>query len=554
MKYLKYSFLFYYLSIFFICCLYTNNLYSQQTKDSSRFYYNRINSPKKYSDLPSGYNYFYKHKIASLLKEDTLRAIYDLRMVAISQLELGLIFESEKSVLEAITLLDNFQFNDTLKDSRIGLYNHLGRVYRFANDYEKAIEIYNEALKISSKLKDSISIINNKANIYTDLKDYNQAIKYLLISYNYSIKHKNKLKTALVLNNLGFVQSKLNFPEALGNLQRSLEIRKNLNDIKGVYLSYKNLFYYYLEKKDRKMALYFANKAYEIVMIINNKAYTQDILSLYMELYDDPKIIEYKRLTDSINIAKHSIRNIYSFNKYRYDKQEKIAQENLLQKEKEKRFKLIYLSLAIAIFLIFIASYFVFNARKKKIKIEQNYKTETQISKRIHDELANEMYQVMTKLQGTSNNQDDILDNIEEIYHKTRNISKNYASLDLRTDFEKTLNDLLMSYKSNEVAIFKRNIATINWEKVSEIKKMTVYRVLQELMTNMKKHSKATHVAITFNKKNNKIIIEYKDNGVGGILKKQNGLTNTENRMESIGGTISFETELNKGFKTIMIF
>ncbi|MGK0429243.1 MAG: signal transduction histidine kinase, partial [Psychroserpens sp.] len=44
--------------------------------------------------------------------------------------------------------------------------------------------------------------------------------------------------------------------------------------------------------------------------------------------------------------------------------------------------------------------------------------------------------------------------------------------------------------------------------------------------------------------------INCSDNGKGCDLKKGSGLQNVENRIASIKGTITFDSELNKGFKT----
>ena len=54
---------------------------------------------------------------------------------------------------------------------------------------------------------------------------------------------------------------------------------------------------------------------------------------------------------------------------------------------------------------------------------------------------------------------------------------------------------------------------------------------------------------IKVRKNNTKINISYTDNGIGCTLKKQNGLSNTENRIHAIHGTITFETSINNGFK-----
>ena len=156
----------------------------------------------------------------------------------------------------------------------------------------------------------------------------------------------------------------------------------------------------------------------------------------------------------------------------------------------------------------------------------------------------------MTKLQTSIPIQEDVLDDLEEIYTRTRDISKQNSAIDLTENFSETLNDLLLTYKNEVITVITKNGTTIDWGLVSDVKKTTVYRVLQELMTNMKKHSNATIVVVAFQRKNNKITIDYSDNGDGCSLKKGNGLQNTENRIKTIGGTITFDSQVNNGFKS----
>ena len=68
-------------------------------------------------------------------------------------------------------------------------------------------------------------------------------------------------------------------------------------------------------------------------------------------------------------------------------------------------------------------------------------------------------------------------------------------------------------------------------------------------MTNLKKHSKANIAIISFAEKSKKINIDYKDNGVGCAIKKNVGLQIAETRIKSIKGTITFESQTNKGFE-----
>ncbi len=208
-----------------------------------------------------------------------------------------------------------------------------------------------------------------------------------------------------------------------------------------------------------------------------------------------------------------------------------------------------YLFVGILIILSSIFIYFQLKSRHKKEKVQQVYATEIRISKKVHDEVANDLYHTMTKLQSENTIKEEILDDLEQVYIKTRDISKENSAIDFRENFESILNDLLLSYKDGYVNVITQNLSNINWNTISELKKTAIYRVLQELMTNMKKHSKATIAVLTFSKKNNNILINYKDDGIGCIIKKRGGLQNAENRIQSVGGTIIFESENTNGFK-----
>ena len=71
-------------------------------------------------------------------------------------------------------------------------------------------------------------------------------------------------------------------------------------------------------------------------------------------------------------------------------------------------------------------------------------------------------------------------------------------------------------------------------------------------MTNMRKHSRASSVALIFSKEGAKIQIKYRDNGVGCELFKKNGLRNTESRIASVNGTITFESKKDDGFRATL--
>ncbi|MCL6296279.1 tetratricopeptide repeat-containing sensor histidine kinase [Jejuia spongiicola] len=552
MKTTNVSFLFFFI---YIACFFINsNVYGQQALDSSYYYREILKNPKGSNDLISAYIFFDKHKKESLKNSDTLKVIYDLRYIASIENALGLPYESENSIVKALQLLDTFKdSSEVTTESRIGIYNHLGIIYRSLNDYEKALEFYDKVLEIAKDPRQINKVYNNKGNIYKDLHQYKLAVIAYAKVYEERKKNGNIKLIAKALDNLGFVQSKLNQSDGFANLTKALTMREQIQDISGLYLSYRNLSEYYNDRNDKSKSLHYANKGYLIAKQINSASYIDDALSHIFDINENKKIIEFIVIRDSLSAIKQKSKNKYAASKYEYSQYLKKAQESELQKEKEKRLKIIYKFIGMFIVLLAISLYIILRIRHKKEKIQQVYNTETRISEKVHDEVANGLYHVMTKLQSKNKTNDEVLDDLEGIYNKTRDISKENSSVDIKANYNELLHDLLLSYKTNDINVVTRNISKVNWDTISDIRKTTLYRVLQELMTNMRKHSKASIVALTFNQTKNKIAIDYKDNGVGCKLKKNTGLLNTENRMASINGTITFESQPDNGFKAKII-
>jgi len=97
----------------------------------------------------------------------------------------------------------------------------------------------------------------------------------------------------------------------------------------------------------------------------------------------------------------------------------------------------------------------------------------------------------------------------------------------------------------------------VEMASIAKEKQIELYRILQELMVNMRKHSDATLVAITFKNEDSHVRINYSDNGKGLDLKElkfKNGLKNVETRIKSIHGTITFDTTMHNGFKAAISF
>ncbi len=520
----------------------------QQTVDSTTYYYNKIINPKTPEDLPKGYAYFKRQKEELLSKQDTLRAIYALRMLAMSEFEMGRIYASENSAIDALALLD--ETSNEIKiaaDAEIGMYNHLGMIYNITDQPRKAVKTYTIALKKTNQLGDSITLLNNMANSYKELEQYEKAISILEWVYVKSAGQKNKIKAARALDNLGNTQAKAGYAQGLTNMLEALELRKEAMDNSELFVSFKHLSEYYKKVNDSASARFYATLGKEAANQVS-VAYKKEALAHYLGLSDNQDILEYVRIIDSTSSATLQQDKKFASIEYDFTKEKERTQAAEIAEEKERQQKSIFQLLGLCIGLLTIGLYFVLKFRHKKEKIEQLYQTESRISKKVHDEVANDLYKIMAKIQTSQNKGEALLDDLESVYQKTRDISKESSLIQMDEDFGSVIRGLLLNYQSDHVNVITKNLANINWDSISELKKITLYRVLQELMTNMRKHSKATVVVISANQSGKKLDFIYTDNGIGSELKRGNGLLNTENRIRSVNGTIIFDSTSNKGF------
>ena len=541
MKSIKNSFLFF----LFVANLFVISIcYAQQPIDSLEYYKRKINQVQSSGDLENAYKFFQKYLRKSELYKNQLDKAYALYYIAkIENIE-GFYFESEVSAVKALEILDLEKKSDYVVSLKKTFYNQFGKLYKTQKNYTRALEMYGKSLELAESAHDSMVIYNNISNVLKEDKQFKKAELELQKAYSFFKEVNDSSEKARVLDNLGFIKFKLEKEEGLLLMQEALELRKSINT--NLYTSYKHLSTYYKKNNDLLKAIDYAKKAYQVANSINSASYREDALRLRVDLKDYSVLNEYLTLRDSISLAKQLNSNKFALIKYNLNQSELETQKARIKNQQYQ-----FIVVLIAVFAILL--FFLLKSRHKKEKLLQVYNTETRISKKVHDEVANDVYQVMTKLQATPKTNEEVLDDLEKIYIKTRDISKENSAIDVKQSFEELLKDLLLSYKDDNISVLAKSISNLDWNTISEIKKTAIYRVLQELMTNMKKHSKATVVVIGFNKKGKKIEIDYNDNGIGCTLKKHNGLQNAENRMQSVNGKITFESSINNGFKAKIV-
>jgi signal transduction histidine kinase len=511
------------------------------------------------SNYNNAFYYFNKSKVLFETSKDSANIVFNLIQMANIQQINGDYYGSKETLTEALP----YSKNDN--NYIVAINNFFGIADKELSIYDDAIFYYNQAIKSS---KDSISIqspLNNIAVVYIKQKKYDKAIELLKSILNKKIlDNQLSLKSkARVIDNLGFAY----FKKGMNNsgielLNEGLKLRLEANDDYGSIGSYLHLAEFFSKTNFEKSNEY-AKKAYEKATKFNSVDERLKALSL---LISNGSGTVYAQKYIAINDSIIKIRNNYKnkFAKIKYDsKKEKDENQKLRLEKAENLLTIQEAKYQRIFFIIGIISLFCLLAYLKKRyenqnridKIKTAYDTETRIAKDIHDELANDVFQAITYTQTQSlnsgDNKETLLQNLDHIYSRVRGISRENSNIETGPNYAANLKEMLSTYNSDSTNVIITNIEKINWENLDDEKKVAIHRILQELMVNMKKHSEAHLVAITFDSKSNLVTIKYSDNGKGCEKSKiiKNGLNNMENRILAIKGTITFDTEPSKGFK-----
>lgn len=524
---------------------------------------------QKYSELGDSFirdnkldsAFYYYLKSTELFKNEGSSAYIAYNLVGMAHIQqtFGDYYSSEETLTEALPYINNdLQY-------QVAANNLFGIAAKELKNYDDAVRYYSTVLKTVKDSVARVAVLNNIATVYIEQKKYKKAIVLLEPFLKTAILDTLQNKKARIIDNLGFAYYKDNqIPKGLALMNQALAIRTSINDSYGSIESYLHLADYYQNKdyqKSKEYALHAYDEATKQQSIDERLEALAFLMSHNQEKGENSYARLFINLNDSIKKVRNNAKN--KFAKIRYDSRKATLEnieyrgqraETLLQLATQKNQKyLFFIGFVILLGgIVFIINYY--KAKNKRERLEANYNTETRISKQLHDELANDVFYVMT-FAGTQDLQDPmkketLLDNLDKIYARTRNFSRENSPIETGERFEYNLKQMLNSYKSSDTEVIIKNGNPIDWSKVETEKKIAIQRVLQELMVNMKKYSEASFVVIGFDMGQNKLKIDYSDNGIGFSEKLilKNGLQNAENRIQTINGILTFDSQTNKGF------
>lgn len=550
-------------------------------------YYNKRAFELAESDLTKAFKL--SEKAEGMINESTdsilISDVYSVRGTLYQTAE-----KYEQAILwhqKALGLRKRYGDLKKISNSKFNLANLYYQTENFKLSKEYHLESLAEILQTNVDEVDLITRYNSLGSLYKDLGKRDSALFYL----NKSLKiiERNDLTSSddamNVYLNLGIVyEEQGEYQLSLQYLEKAIPIQKELENTGGLSLSYHHIGIvnelkreFPTAEKYYNMAMALAEKLGDVEAIKNvsfskaklfAKVSNQDSTLYYFDKYADFSD-KLQRLTQSKKILE-------------LDTQYKTKEKEVALKNAEEREDIYIWSAAIiSLTFLLILFFLIRNYRQKQriallqVDLKNNEINELlnqqenasyaamlegqdqerlRIARELHDRLGSTLATIKLGLQNEKipeAQQQVALVNtaISEVRTISHDLSggniEQYGLAAALTELKHTLD------RSGKITL-NLFMEAVNIQASLHV---TIYRIVQELVSNTLKHAEATEITLQLSTVDDQLNLIYEDNGKGFDLSHYQpgmGITNIRHRLEKWHGTIEIDAQPNRGTITIL--
>ncbi len=495
-------------------------------------------------------------------------------------------------------------------DDKVGFgrsYNRLGYFYTEENNPEKALSYFEDALQIfdgmgKEGLKEKANVLNNMGIVYFNNKDYAKAIEYYNSSATILLNVDQKARLSYRLTNMAKVylaQDRLSKADSV--LELALENAQSVQSVMGTTyaLLYKGELH--SKKRETTKAIAYLRDAAAMAESIMAKKVLMEVhekLSLvYASIHDFQKAYASNLKLGALKDSLHADTRVRAIAFMQTEYETRIKEDRIVQLEQESKKKAIMLTMVVsAMLLLFIIFLLLMSNYKRKQKTTQliNEKNEAlhrqkvaellkgqqiksiqdrlegqeierkRLAKELHDGIGGtlagiklNLVSIMDREKEPIANMSKIIKTIDEACEEIRAVSHN---LSLPTLMDSAFTDVIENFvlKLFEPKNIEVNIEVFPKEQLNTLPDsmhIDIYRIIQELSTNILKHAHATSVEIYLTMHQFYINLIVEDNGKGFDPEQVGngiGLRNIHERVGSLKGNLSFDTKEGRGTTVII--
>ena len=167
--------------------------------------------------------------------------------------------------------------------------NTIGASYQLKGNYAKAIDFYQQSLKIRERLKDTKGISASVANIgsiYINIGEFEKALTYQLRSLKIFELMNNKQGMASAYNNIGLIHNNLgHYDQSIEYTTKGLKLFEELGDKQGVAASMSNLGNTHYSTGDYLVALEYQMQSLKYAVESGDKQVESITMSIIARTY-----------------------------------------------------------------------------------------------------------------------------------------------------------------------------------------------------------------------------------------------------------------------------
>ncbi|MBP6620075.1 MAG: hypothetical protein KA188_07460, partial [Leadbetterella sp.] len=427
----------------------------------------------------------------------------------------------------------------------------LGEVKQNLNDYEGAIKNYEKSIDLCKKYNFESILNQNRwmlAKVYITIDQYNKASilqKEMTASYR-KLKDSTQLAGALNATAFGHIKY-FRFKEAKVYLEEAYGIAHKVNNKYFLQYICIGLGKSFMSENKIETAKKYIDEGLKIATELDDKdaltTLTSDLAHYYFAIHDFEKAFptelqinkiygtaRSKAVTSSVEDAE---------TKYQTEKKEKIILEQNLQISKQRNW--IFGVLGIALVTLLGSLLFnskrqakekaQFDAEKLKLQtektsavVEAEEKERIRLAKELHDGVGPMLSIAKFQLENAMNQTKFISIEQESLFINTSTMIDD-AAREIRTVSHDLMpNALLIQGLVSAVREFVNRLSLTGKVKVSldvanlderlpQLTETVLYRVLQELVGNVVKHSEATHVQVQLIRNEKELTMMVEDDG-----------------------------------------
>jgi two-component system sensor histidine kinase UhpB len=359
--------------------------------------------------------------------------------------------------------------------------------------------------------------------------------------------------------------------------RRAIKLSEETGNIRQQAVVYVNLAEIEHKTKNIKLAIDYAEKAFQVFKTENDTLRQHNVATNLAEYYqsanNDTKAYEYLKISKEFgdSLTRRQFSEETTKLQTTYEVKEKDKEIQLLSKEKElqnqrlQKQRFLMIGATVIALLVLAGGWLLYNRNRLRQRMNE-LELRNRIAADLHDEVGSSLSSIhmlsqMASQKAVAGAQQDILSRMSSNARETMDKMGDIVWMIKPSDTEAGSLKHRMERFAYEVGISKNIEVAIQLEELEKLRlnmeqRRNIYLIFKEAVNNAAKYSEAKKIDIASLYKNRELRLVIKDEGKGfdhSKTRKGNGLDNMSKRAAELGGRLDINSLVNNGTTVALV-